>query len=604
MLDEAAELERLGVVQVDSSGQEPMIRLSHPLHGEVLRSRLGLIARRRHIIRAIELVTTRPHPRPDDPLRIATWRLDVGQSAEPEVLLAGARLARGAMDYPSTIRLARAAFEARPTAAAQHLLVEALFINGDSAEAEAIASMPPPDDIDPFTSMLLVAARVNNLLWGVNDPERALDVVGDARESFKRNGLTPMLTIIEANVHAFDGRPALALEILGSLVDNPANLILGATAAITALTLQGRFDEAITMSEQAYATHMKLPNPKSLLDPGTHLLTLGTALVGRGDFARAEEVARSAHATAVRDRVTFMRCWHALVVGKALLATGRLDGARTWFPDALSAADEIRLRPGRRLALAGLAAAAGQQGDATACAPLLVDLDALGPDLRYLLGDVPVGRAWALIALGRPAEARATLRTALDEAVAAGEPGRIVDIATEAARLGDADGVRRAMEASARRLDGPVGTARLAYVVARSTDSIDDLRAAEAAIEEVDARLLVAETTAILANRLRGDGLQREASAAAARSAAAVSECKGAVTPALLVSDSVVPLSRREGEIAQLAAKGLASKEIADRLFLSVRTVRNHLQNVYTKLGVASRAELADALDTWARTDD
>ena len=76
------------------------------------------------------------------------------------------------------------------------------------------------------------------------------------------------------------------------------------------------------------------------------------------------------------------------------------------------------------------------------------------------------------------------------------------------------------------------------------------------------------------------------------------------MTPALLVSDSVVPLSRREGEIAQLAAKGLASKEIADRLFLSVRTVRNHLQKVYTKLGVASRAELADALDTWARTDD
>jgi DNA-binding NarL/FixJ family response regulator len=70
------------------------------------------------------------------------------------------------------------------------------------------------------------------------------------------------------------------------------------------------------------------------------------------------------------------------------------------------------------------------------------------------------------------------------------------------------------------------------------------------------------------------------------------------------VSDSLVPLSRREAEIAQLAAKGLASKEIADRLFLSVRTVSNHLQNVYTKLGVASRAELADALDTWARTED
>ncbi len=40
----------------------------------------------------------------------------------------------------------------------------------------------------------------------------------------------------------------------------------------------------------------------------------------------------------------------------------------------------------------------------------------------------------------------------------------------------------------------------------------------------------------------------------------------------------------------------MASKEIAERLFLSVRTVNNHLQRVYTKLGVSSRAELAETL--------
>jgi DNA-binding CsgD family transcriptional regulator len=45
-----------------------------------------------------------------------------------------------------------------------------------------------------------------------------------------------------------------------------------------------------------------------------------------------------------------------------------------------------------------------------------------------------------------------------------------------------------------------------------------------------------------------------------------------------------------------LAAKGMTSKDIAERLFLSVRTVNNHLQHAYTKLGVTSRAGLAEAV--------
>jgi DNA-binding CsgD family transcriptional regulator len=56
------------------------------------------------------------------------------------------------------------------------------------------------------------------------------------------------------------------------------------------------------------------------------------------------------------------------------------------------------------------------------------------------------------------------------------------------------------------------------------------------------------------------------------------------------------PLTRREREVAGLAAAGASSREIAARLVLSVRTVDNHLQNVYGKLGVTSRDELARVL--------
>ncbi len=52
-------------------------------------------------------------------------------------------------------------------------------------------------------------------------------------------------------------------------------------------------------------------------------------------------------------------------------------------------------------------------------------------------------------------------------------------------------------------------------------------------------------------------------------------------------------LSRRASEIAQLVARGLSNRQIADELVLQERTVANHLQRIYTRLGVHGRVQLA-----------
>jgi DNA-binding NarL/FixJ family response regulator len=56
------------------------------------------------------------------------------------------------------------------------------------------------------------------------------------------------------------------------------------------------------------------------------------------------------------------------------------------------------------------------------------------------------------------------------------------------------------------------------------------------------------------------------------------------------------PLSPRENEVAALVAAGRSNREIAERLFLSERTVESHVRAILTKLAVRSRTDIA----TWA----
>lgn len=51
-------------------------------------------------------------------------------------------------------------------------------------------------------------------------------------------------------------------------------------------------------------------------------------------------------------------------------------------------------------------------------------------------------------------------------------------------------------------------------------------------------------------------------------------------------------LTKRENEVAELLAWGAAKKEVADRLFISTRTVENTARNIYAKTGVKKATEL------------
>jgi DNA-binding NarL/FixJ family response regulator len=62
-------------------------------------------------------------------------------------------------------------------------------------------------------------------------------------------------------------------------------------------------------------------------------------------------------------------------------------------------------------------------------------------------------------------------------------------------------------------------------------------------------------------------------------------------------ADALADLSERELEVARLVVDRKTNREIAGELFVSLKTVEAHMRNLFRKLGVSSRAEVARTLE-------
>jgi DNA-binding CsgD family transcriptional regulator len=142
--------------------------------------------------------------------------------------------------------------------------------------------------------------------------------------------------------------------------------------------------------------------------------------------------------------------------------------------------------------------------------------------------------------------------------------------------LGDWDAADRDLEAAAAsaRLAGTPGF-EVHASVERAANLLD--RGSPADVKVVD-RLL--DTARPIAERLLMPGFLTRIDDLAATA-----------------STDTGPLSPRELEVAALVAEGHTNKAIAGALFLSERTAQNHVQHIFTKLGLSNRTQIA----TWYR---
>ncbi len=587
-------LERAGLVTIAVADGEA--RLAHPLHGRVVRAAMPRLRARAILLAEAGRLEALTPALGSAALRIAVWRLDAGGRPDPAVLVRGAHLARNAHDFRVVRRLIEAIPAEQLDAAGALLLGEALYELGVFDAAERVLARGQELPCSEHVALRLAVTRAKNAHWGLCQPEAALAINAAARAVITTRPLTEELMADEASILMFSGHPDRALAVLERIAgSNRRTRVVRAIAGAPALAVTGRTAEAVKAAEAGFADHAALGDELAIAHPAMHLVNQVFALTEAGRLADAEQLARAGAEIVASHRVPIAQIFFAANLGRVATLQGRVATARRYYAEAAGLAEANRFAGPRRLALSGLALAHAMLGEADAAAQVLAER-ATVPAFGFRGPEQQLADAWTAIASRRPAEAADLFRAAATQAASTGHRTTESWIWHDLMRTSGQDTSARLRELAAV-CDSPLISARARHAVAARARDAAELAGAADDFESLGAILLAAEAAAGAAEAFSRAGDKRAATAALRRASALAAACEGAATPGLVhATAAAVPLSGREREIVMLAGTGMASQDIADRLYLSVRTVNNHLQHAYTKLGVSSRAGLAHAL--------
>lgn len=309
-----------------------------------------------------------------------------------------------------------------------------------------------------------------------------------------------------------------------------------------------------------------------------HLMTYMTGLLGDREASLAYGEEGLALARVMDDPFVLGRAHSALAV--AWDFAGDADKAAASYGEALPLFQEAGQLAWAALALSNLGEMRLLAGDIVKAMPLLDEALGVFRRIGYTTG--------VAITLGQQAHAerlRGNLDTAarlFSESIAAAKAmdgdrivlGGVAGLAGVALALGQAE--------RAARLLGAVEAAREASGVGRPAHGIHATRITATAREELGEPAFAAALAA-------GRALPfADALADALAIVPAEIETRGAP-----IGRDPLALTRREREVLVLLSEGRSDREIAESLFIGVRTVQTHIANLYAKLGVNARAEAA-----------
>ena len=598
--DAVAEAERAGVITV-SDDRRLECRLAHPLHGEVLRHELG----RDRIRQGQELLIDMAAALPEgavDPMLLAIWHLETDRRDPGTVALlaAAARAAWVANDSALTARLSRQAWRLGGDTDHGIMLCEALLRQGRGEEMAAVseAVLAAADDDGTKADAVSYIATAKRI-WA-NRPEEAIELAERYAEKLDDPVQRVVLDLLVATAELDRGRPARAVELARIVLETGSPHLANAAAIIVvpALAIMGELDEAIRIADHAIATALGAEG-QPLNDLGSHLLFRVDTGAMQGGLAEAATVIEASYEQVAAAGDTLALAWLTFVLARIEVRRGRMASALTRFQEAAVGFADLHRLAWETWAQAGIAqchALLGERAPAHAAAERIAALRRWHQGMGA--SDVRRALAWISVSDGDVAGAVAEMHAALDDALAHDERFIAAVILNDLGRLGD----HRRID-DLRTLAATIPSRLVAAWAARAEATLvaDGTRLAEVAdlLAREGARLEAGEVEGLVADLARTAGDERGAAAAVQRAVEHLATCEGVRTPSVAAIDRPA-LTRRENDVARLAAAGASRRAIATDLYLSVRTVDSHLQRVYRKLGVSTSAELARVLQPGA----
>ncbi len=611
--------DQAGLLVVTTDHGEVTVGLTHRLYAESLRSGLGVFGVRACLEELIAAATRRGPAPPVGLVQLAVWHEELGVPFEPAATGLASRqlrwgfhdwLRRGLRGQPqaadpmsdtgrveTAYRLARLAWAQDPDWSSGHSLLRSLLDQRDRLDEfePVLATTSPMCSSDEERATLCIVHALW-LCWVAGRWPEAESMLCQWEQrlgpphrhllAYARGGLMVQRGEIAAGLAILDAhRPAESFPAV--------TRVAWASPWAAGCVMAGRLDEGIEVGEAF------LP---AALDLGDEAMVAVSELVLSGLWGRlyrGELVEAETRALAVRELAGDRASAEGLallggVAARSMLWQGRVAEAVELLEDAVlihEAPTTVGFRPLLHTTLAVALAAAHRPG-----APeQLIEAKKVWTPPRVFDPDMGIAEARIAGSQGRMGAGAEIADAAAEQAAGAGNvlfallaAHTAVDLAPDHARRDRLVGLSAAV-------DG-----RLAELLAREcllTTSADPA-AAEALGDDfvaIGAMPQAARAYGAAGQWNRAAGHRARAARCEGAAARAWDACPG--LPRERAAGPVVGvMTRRESEVAVLAAKGWSSADIADELGISVRTVESHLYRVFAKLGVSNRAELAAEL--------